>query len=109
VPFSGHTEFDLRTLPAMTAAYDAVVARLNIKSNDPITSRLAAKIVALVKAGERDQQAHRASVGGSEVTTCVMSGSSTADCATSMLHGLHLKLCRSGKPSRGVVRVCRIC
>jgi hypothetical protein len=38
----------------MTAAYDAVVARLDIKPDDPLTSRLAAKIVGLVKAGERD-------------------------------------------------------
>jgi hypothetical protein len=54
MPFRNNIEFDHRATENMTAAYDAVVARLDIKSNDPITSRLAAKIVALAKAGERD-------------------------------------------------------
>jgi hypothetical protein len=54
MPFRDLTDFDSQTLQNMTAAYDAVVARLDIKPGDPLTSRLAAKIVGLVKAGERD-------------------------------------------------------
>ena len=38
----------------MTAAYDAVVARLQLKSNDPLTGKLAAKIANLAAEGERD-------------------------------------------------------
>ena len=54
MPFRDFKDFDGQTLKAMTAAYDAVVARLGIKPDDPLTSKLAAKIVDLAKAGERD-------------------------------------------------------
>jgi hypothetical protein len=54
MPFRNYTQFDSATLDKMTMAYDAVVARLNIKSDDPRTSQLAAKIVTLAAAGERD-------------------------------------------------------
>jgi hypothetical protein len=54
MPFRDYTQFDTETLRVMTAAYDAVVARLNIQSGDPLTSKLATKIVALADAGERD-------------------------------------------------------
>ena len=54
MPFRQHTDFDSETLQLMTAAYDTVVARLNIKPEDPRTSKLATLIVQLVKAGVRD-------------------------------------------------------
>jgi hypothetical protein len=54
MPFRDYTQFDAKTLKAMTAAYDAVVARLHIQSSDPVTSKVAAKIIGLVNAGERD-------------------------------------------------------
>ena len=54
MPFRAVTEFDTQTVRDMTAAYDAVVARLALKSNDPRLGLLAAKIVELAKAGERD-------------------------------------------------------
>jgi hypothetical protein len=54
MPFRDLKDFDGETLRNMTAAYDAVVARLGIKPDDPRTSRLATKIVALVKSGESD-------------------------------------------------------
>jgi len=38
----------------MTAAYDATVAKLNLKSVDPRTGKIAAKIAALAAEGERD-------------------------------------------------------
>ena len=38
----------------MTAAYDIAVAKLNIKSPDPLTGKLAAAIVAVASEGERD-------------------------------------------------------
>jgi hypothetical protein len=52
--FRNYTQFDTEMLQAMTAAYDAVVARLNLKSDNPLTGKLAAKIVALASEGERD-------------------------------------------------------
>jgi hypothetical protein len=54
MPFRSYKQFDSQTLDLMTAAYDAVVKRLNIQSSDPLTSKLAAKLIALVNAGERD-------------------------------------------------------
>ena len=54
MPFRTVTDLDAQTLRTMTAAYDAVVARLNMKSDDPRTGPLAAKIVMLARAGERD-------------------------------------------------------
>jgi hypothetical protein len=65
MPFRDYTQFDSATLDKMAKAYDAVVSRLNIKSDDPRTSRLAAKIATLAAAGERDvtRLAERAIVG----------------------------------------------
>lgn len=54
MPFRNYTQFDTETLKAMTAAYDAVVARLKLEPNDPRTGRLAAKIVMLASDGERN-------------------------------------------------------
>jgi hypothetical protein len=54
MPFRNYTQFDGDALFKMRAAYDAVVARLNLKSGDPRTSRLAAQIAALAAEGERD-------------------------------------------------------
>jgi hypothetical protein len=54
MPFRTVTDLDVQTLRTMTAAYDAVVARLNMKSDDPRTGPLAAKIVMLARTGERD-------------------------------------------------------
>lgn len=54
MPFRNYTQFDGEALFKMRAAYDAVVARLRIKSDDPRTSKLAAKIAALAAEGERD-------------------------------------------------------
>lgn len=55
MPFREFTAFDPATLRIMTAAYDAAIAKLGIKSTDPLTSALAPKIVALAKAGESDR------------------------------------------------------
>ncbi|MGA6975276.1 MAG: hypothetical protein WBZ23_01885 [Pseudolabrys sp.] len=38
----------------MTAAYDTAIAKLNIKSSDPLTGKLAAAIAAVAAEGERD-------------------------------------------------------
>ena len=38
----------------MTAAYDTAIAKLNIKSPDPLTGKLAAAIAAVAAEGERD-------------------------------------------------------
>ena len=54
MPFRDYTQFDSATLEKMRLAYDAVIARLNIKSDDPRTGKLAAKIAALAAEGERD-------------------------------------------------------
>ena len=54
MPFRNYTQFDTESLRAMTAAYDAVVARLKPQPNDPRTGRLAAKIVTLASDGERN-------------------------------------------------------
>jgi hypothetical protein len=54
MPFRNYHQFDVATLGLMTAAYDAVVKRLDLKNDNPLTSKLAAKIVALAAAGERD-------------------------------------------------------
>ncbi len=54
MPFREFTGFDLATLRIMTAAYDAAIAKLSIKSKDPRTSKLAIEIVTLVRAGEQD-------------------------------------------------------
>jgi hypothetical protein len=49
-------QFDTSTLDTMAAAYDAIVVKLEIKSDDPRTSKLATKIAELAMAGERDLQ-----------------------------------------------------
>ena len=54
MPFRNYTQFDGATLDKMREAYDAVVRRLALKSDDPRTGRLAAKIAALAAEGERD-------------------------------------------------------
>ena len=54
MPFRNYSQFDSATLNVMTAAYDAVVARLQLKNNDPLTGKLAAKIASLAAEGERD-------------------------------------------------------
>jgi hypothetical protein len=51
MPFRSETEFNGETLRIMTAAYDAVVARLRLKPEDPRTGKLATIIVQLAKAG----------------------------------------------------------
>lgn len=56
VPFRDYSGFNAATLQIMTAAYDAAVAKLNIKSSDPRTSQLAAAIAALAAEGERDPE-----------------------------------------------------
>jgi hypothetical protein len=54
MPLRDYAHFDGDTLARMRAAYDAVVARLDLKSDDPRTSNLAAIIAALAAEGERD-------------------------------------------------------
>lgn len=54
MPFRNETQFDTETRKTMTTAYDAVVAKLRLKSTDPRTGKLAILIVQLVKAGVLD-------------------------------------------------------
>jgi hypothetical protein len=54
MPFRKETEFNTETVRAMTAAHDAVVARLNLKPNDPRRGKLVSLIVQLAKAGVVD-------------------------------------------------------
>ena len=54
VPFRDYSGFNDATLKAMTAAYDAAIAKLGIKAGDPLTSNVAAVIAALASEGERD-------------------------------------------------------
>jgi hypothetical protein len=54
VPFRDYSGFSAETLRVMTAAYDAAMAKLQIKVGDPRTSNIAAKIAALAAEGERD-------------------------------------------------------
>jgi hypothetical protein len=54
VPFRDYSGFNDETLRAMTAAYDAAIAKLGIKQDDPRTSNIAARIAALASEGERD-------------------------------------------------------
>ena len=54
MPFRNYSQFDSETLKKMTAAYDAVVQRLGLQSDNPLTGKLAAKIAALAADGERD-------------------------------------------------------
>lgn len=54
MPFRDYSGFDDATLKAMTAAYDAALAKLGINSDDPRTSNIAARIAALASEGQRD-------------------------------------------------------
>lgn len=54
MPFSKYDGFNSDTLKIMTEAYDAAVARLGINSSDPRTGKIAAHIVSLASAGQRD-------------------------------------------------------
>jgi hypothetical protein len=54
MPFRDFPEIDLATVAIMRTAYDAAVLRLNLTPTDPMSGKLALKIVALTKAGERD-------------------------------------------------------
>jgi ABC-type amino acid transport substrate-binding protein len=54
MPFRSYAGFNAEMLRNMTAAYDSAVAKLQIKSDDPLTSKLAAAIAALAADGERD-------------------------------------------------------
>jgi hypothetical protein len=54
MPFRDYKSFDLDTLRNMTDAYDVALARLKIRSDDPLTSKLAAWIAAFASEGERD-------------------------------------------------------
>jgi len=54
MPFRAYTQFDTATLEVMRQAYDAVVARRNLKSTDPLTGKLAATIAQLAAAGVTD-------------------------------------------------------
>jgi hypothetical protein len=54
MPFRHIKDIDLETVRTMTAAYDAVVARLRLKPEDPRTGKLATIIVQLARAGVLD-------------------------------------------------------
>ena len=54
MPFTGYKHVGPGALEVMTKVYDAVIGKLNIPPNDPRTSQIAARIVALVSAGESD-------------------------------------------------------
>jgi hypothetical protein len=54
VPFRNYSGFNDATLKAMTAAYDAAIRKLDIKSGDLRTSNLAAVIAALASEGLRE-------------------------------------------------------
>ena len=54
MPFRDYSNFDTATLKTMTAAYDAAIAKLHIKTDDPRTSNIAARIAALASEGQRD-------------------------------------------------------
>jgi hypothetical protein len=54
MPFRNYTQFDSATLDIMASAYDSVVKRLDLKSDNPLTGRIAAKIATLAAGGERD-------------------------------------------------------
>ena len=54
MPFHHYSAFDDAALKAMTAAYDAAIAKLAIKAGDPLTSTIAGRIAALAANGERD-------------------------------------------------------
>jgi len=55
MPFRDFPDISLDERERLTAVFDQVCARLNIASDDPRRSNIAAKIMALAAAGERDQ------------------------------------------------------
>jgi hypothetical protein len=63
MPFRDYSDFNDAALNAMTAAYDAVISKLDINSADPTTSNLAAIIAALASEGERDKLCDMAIAG----------------------------------------------
>lgn len=65
MPFRDQKGFDIEVLRAMTAAYDSVVATLNLKPDDPRTGKLAILIVQLARAGifDADRLADQARAG----------------------------------------------
>jgi hypothetical protein len=54
MPFRNYTQFDSTTLKVMQAAYDAVLVRLGVTADNPLTGKIAAKIAELALEGERD-------------------------------------------------------
>ena len=54
MPFRNIKEFDTETLRSMTQAFDAACDRLKLDPDDPQRGDLAAKIIELAAAGERD-------------------------------------------------------
>jgi len=54
MPFRNIKEFDTETLRGMTQAFDAACDRLKLDPDDPQRGDLAAKIIELAAAGERD-------------------------------------------------------
>ena len=54
MPFRDYARFNDATLKAMTAGYDAAIAKLGLTSSDPLTSNIAARIAALAAEGDRD-------------------------------------------------------
>jgi hypothetical protein len=54
MPFRNVIGFNLDTMNVMRAAYDAAVAKLQLKPDDPRTGKLALPIVQLVKSGVVD-------------------------------------------------------
>ena len=54
MPFRDYSRFNAEMLRNMNAAYDIGIAKLNIKSPDPLTGKLAAAIAAVAAEGERD-------------------------------------------------------
>ena len=54
MPFRDYSNFDDAMLKSMTAAYDAAIAKLNIKTGDPRTGKVAARIAALASEGQSD-------------------------------------------------------
>ena len=54
MPFRDYAGFNDATLMAMTAGYDAAIAKLGLTSSDPLTSNIAARIASLAAEGERD-------------------------------------------------------
>ena len=55
MPFRAYSEFNSQTLDVMAAAYDALVRELGIAAADPRSSKLAMKIVEMVRTGEDDR------------------------------------------------------